>query len=202
MQNIGYITLNISLVIYFIHFIPQTIHNQFKHTTINISLWTHSFMILANCFDLIYAIGFDFQWQYICVAVVLLSFLFIQQLQILSDRRNRLMILHTFCIFIFLLVCIFLITFIKSINKEFLLIFGVASSVAYNTYWLPQIYKNFKQKRADGFSIYFLNLSLILKLCDISSGIFLNWPLVSVISSFCLLIVVGIQFIQYFYYKK
>jgi hypothetical protein len=53
MQNIGYITLNISLVIYIVNFLPQTIHNQFKHATINISLWTHTLMIIANSLDLV-----------------------------------------------------------------------------------------------------------------------------------------------------
>ncbi|WP_269446655.1 PQ-loop domain-containing transporter, partial [Francisella hispaniensis] len=74
MENFGYITLNISLIIYFIHFLPQTIHNQFKHKTFEISLWTHSLMIVANSLDLIYAIGFNMQWQYILVDIILLSF--------------------------------------------------------------------------------------------------------------------------------
>lgn len=74
MENFGYITLNISLIIYFIIFLPQTIHNQFKHKTFEISLWTHSLMIIANSLDLIYAIGFNMQWQYILVDIILLSF--------------------------------------------------------------------------------------------------------------------------------
>lgn len=52
MENFGYITLNISLIIYFIIFLPQTIHNHFKHKTFEISLWTHSLMIIANSLDL------------------------------------------------------------------------------------------------------------------------------------------------------
>ena len=128
MQNIGYITLNISLIIYFIHFIPQTIHNQFKHKTFNISLWTHSFMILANSLDLIYAVGLGFQWQYICVSIILLFFLIIQQLQILLDKKSKRMIFHTCGIFVFIGGCLVILIFVKNINKEFLLMFGVVSS--------------------------------------------------------------------------
>ncbi|MBK2357351.1 PQ-loop repeat-containing protein [Francisella hispaniensis] len=201
MENFGYITLNISLIIYFIHFLPQTIHNQFKHKTFEISLWTHSLMIVANSLDLIYAIGFNMQWQYILVDIILLSFLTIQQFQILNDRREKYIFIHTIFILLYLSLVIVMIYFI-SLSNHILLWFGSISGVIYNLYWLPQIYKNYRQKQAEGFSIFYLGLSLISIICDINSAIFLGWPLVSVIVSSCLSILVLIQIIQYFYYKK
>lgn len=201
MENFGYITLNISLIIYFIHFLPQTIHNQFKHKTFEISLWTHSLMIVANSLDLIYAIGFNMQWQYILVDIILLSFLTIQQFQILNDRREKYIFIHTIFILLYLSLVIVMIYFI-SLSNHILLWFGSISGVIYNLYWLPQIYKNYRQKQAEGFSIFYLGLSLISIICDINSAIFLGWPLVSVIVSSCLSILVLIQIIQYFYYKN
>ncbi|AJI45386.1 PQ-loop repeat-containing protein [Francisella tularensis subsp. novicida] len=201
MENFGYITLNISLIIYFIIFLPQTIHNQFKHKTFEISLWTHSLMIIANSLDLIYAIGFNMQWQYILVDIILLSFLTIQQLQILNDRREKYMFIHTISIFLYLFLVIVVIYF-TSLSNQILLWFGSISGVIYNLYWLPQIYKNYRQKQAEGFSIFYLGLSLISIICDINSAIFLGWPLVSVIVSSCLSILVLTQIIQYFYYKS
>ncbi|AVC44293.1 hypothetical protein B4919_05610 [Francisella tularensis subsp. novicida] len=201
MENFGYITLNISLIIYFIIFLPQTIHNQFKHKTFEISLWTHSLMIIANSLDLIYAIGFNMQWQYILVDIILLSFLAIQQLQILNDRREKYMFIHTISIFLYLFLVIVVICF-TSLSNQILLWFGSISGVIYNLYWLPQIYKNYRQKQAEGFSIFYLGLSLISIICDINSAIFLGWPLVSVIVSSCLSILVLTQIIQYFYYKS
>lgn len=200
MENIGYITLNISLIIYFIHFLPQTIHNQFKHKTFEISLWTHSLMIFANALDLIYAVGFNMQWQYILVDVILLTFLTIQQFQILNDRPNKNIFIHTLFISIFLLIVSLVVFFVK-LDKDVLLWSGSISGVIYNLYWLPQIYKNFRQKQAEGFSIFYLSLSFISILCDINSAIFLGWPIVSVIVSSCLSVLVLIQIIQYFYYK-
>ncbi|OIN83014.1 PQ-loop repeat-containing protein [Francisella sp. TX07-6608] len=201
MENFGYITLNISLIIYFIIFLPQTIHNQFKHKTFEISLWTHSLMIIANSLDLIYAIGFNMQWQYILVDIILLSFLTIQQLQILNDRREKYIFIHTISIFLYLFLVIVVIYF-TSLSNQILLWFGSISGVIYNLYWLPQIYKNYRQKQAEGFSIFYLGLSLISIICDINSAIFLGWPLVSVIVSSCLFILVLTQIIQYFYYKS
>ena len=191
MENFGYITLNISLVIYFIHFLPQTIHNQFKHKTFEISLWTHSLMIVANSLDLIYAIGFKMQWQYILVDLLLLSFLSIQQLQILNDRRNKKLLLHTLAVIVFLVMVAMFGLFIK-LEQSVLLIFGSISAVIYNVYWLPQIYKNFRQKQAQGFSIFYLGLSLFLCLCDLNSSIFLGWPIVSTIQSMCLGVLLSI----------
>ncbi|ABK89812.1 PQ-loop repeat-containing protein [Francisella tularensis subsp. novicida] len=201
MENFGYITLNISLIIYFIIFLPQTIHNQFKHKTFEISLWTHSLMIIANSLDLIYAIGFNMQWQYILVDIILLSFLTIQQLQILNDRREKYIFIHTISIFLYLFLVIVVIYF-TSLSNQILLWFGSISGVIYNLYWLPQIYKNYRQKQAEGFSIFYLGLSLFSIVCDINSAIFLGWPLVSVIVSSCLSILVLTQIIQYFYYKS
>ncbi|MBK2336141.1 PQ-loop repeat-containing protein [Francisella tularensis] len=201
MENFGYITLNISLIIYFIIFLPQTIHNQFKHKTFEISLWTHSLMIIANSLDLIYAIGFNMQWQYILVDIILLSFLTIQQLQILNDRREKYMFIHTISIFLYLFLVIVVIYF-TSLSNQILLWFGSISGVIYNLYWLPQIYKNYRQKQAEGFSIFYLGLSLFSIVCDINSAIFLGWPLISVIVSSCLSILVLTQIIQYFYYKS
>ncbi|MWW90372.1 PQ-loop repeat-containing protein, partial [Francisella tularensis] len=192
---------NISLIIYFIIFLPQTIHNQFKHKTFEISLWTHSLMIIANSLDLIYAIGFNMQWQYILVDIILLSFLTIQQLQILNDRREKYLFIHTISIFLYLFLVIVMIYF-TSLSNQILLWFGSISGVIYNLYWLPQIYKNYRQKQAEGFSIFYLVLSLISIICDINSAIFLGWPLVSVIVSSCLSILVLTQIIQYFYYKS
>lgn len=200
MQNIGYITLNISLVIYIVHFLPQTIHNQFKHTTINISLWTHTLMIVANSLDLVYAIGFDLEWQYILVDVILISFLLIQQLQILNDRKNKFIVFHTLLVSLFLLSVVLLILY-ATVSQNGLLLLGSFSGIIYNIYWLPQIYKNYKQKNAKGFSIYFLALSLISICCDISSAICLGWPIISVITSVGLSILLSIQIFQYLFYR-
>ena len=88
-----------------------------------------------------------------------------------------------------------------TVSQNGLLLLGSFSGVIYNIYWLPQIYKNYKQKNAEGFSIYFLGLSLISVSCDISSAIFLGWPIISVITSVGLSTLLFIQIFQYLFYR-
>ncbi|APC96896.1 PQ-loop repeat-containing protein [Francisella frigiditurris] len=201
METIGNITLNISFILYLVLFLPQTIHNQLKHTTREISLWTHSLMIIANSLDLIYAIGFNMPWQYITVSVVLLTFLTIQQLQILNDKLSNKIFLHSFFIFSFLLIAIYF-ALNNSFTEKNLLIFGSISNIIYNIYWFPQIWKNFRTKQAAGFSIIYLYLSIITCSCDIVSGLTLNWPIPTIIGSLFLFCLINIQIFQYLYYKK
>jgi len=201
MQNIGYITLNISLIIYLVNFLPQTLHNQFKHSTANISLWTHTLMIIANALDLVYAVGFGLEWQYILVDVTLISFLLIQQLQILNDRKTKFIVLHSVLVLMFLFIVGLVVLYMTAISENYLLLLGSFSGIVYNIYWLPQIYKNYQQKNAEGFSIYFLWLTLISAVCDISSAVFLGWPIISALTSAGLSILVSIQVFQYFFYK-
>ena len=202
METLGHITLNISTVIYIFLFLPQNIHNQLKHSTKHISMLTHMLMILANSFDLIYSIGFSFEWQYIMIDGIFLFFLFMQQLQILNDRRNKKIVIHTLFIFIFLLTIIFMALNKGLLSKNNLLHLGEISNITYNVYWLPQIYKNFKNKNADGFSIIYLCLASFTSSCDIISGITLNWPLPTIIGSSFLLFILLLQITQFKYYSK
>jgi hypothetical protein len=158
-------------------------------------------MIFANALDLIYAVGFNLQWQYVLVDVILLCFLTIQQFQILNDRRQKKIVIHTILILIFLALIALVISSTK-LDKTYLLWFGSISGVIYNVYYLPQICKNFLQKDAQGFSIFYLGLLAVNILCDINSAIFLNWPIVSLLVSCSMFILVFIQVLQYFYYKN
>ncbi|MDE5016756.1 hypothetical protein NAI44_10100, partial [Francisella tularensis subsp. holarctica] len=78
----------------------------FKNKTFEISLLKHSLMIISNSLDLIYAIGFNMQLQYILVDIILLSFLTIHQLLILNDRRETYLFIHTLSIFLYLFLLI------------------------------------------------------------------------------------------------
>ena len=202
METLGHITLNISTVIYIFLFLPQNVHNQLKHSTKHISILTHTLMIFANSFDLIYSIGFSFEWQYIMIDGIFLFFLFMQQLQILNDRRNKKIVIHTLFIFIFLLTIIFIALNKGLLSKNNLLHLGEISNITYNVYWLPQIYKNFKNKNTDGFSIIYLCLASFTSSCDIISGITLNWPLPTIIGSSFLLFILLLQITQFKYYSK
>ena len=134
MQAIGQTTLNISLLIYLVYFVPQIIHNHFKQKTFEISLWTHWGMLMANSLDLIYGYGYHLPWQYLSVTCISLSFLLLQQWQIHLQSSQRRLLQH-------LLVHVFVSVMIIAAfypPQSGLLIIGFISMGLYSLYWLPQ----------------------------------------------------------------
>jgi uncharacterized protein with PQ loop repeat len=200
-MQLGHITLNISLMIYLILFLPQTVHNQIYHKTKHISLWTHSLMILAISLDLIYAIGSFINWQYILVDSVLLIFLVIQQFQILNDDRCYKIYLHSIVVIAYMCVVMYIIACVNIYNDK-IEILGYISGIIYTVYWLPQLYKNFMTKSANGFGIIYLILTMVVLMCDLVSAVSLNWPLPSLLTSVFLIIITALLIFQYYYYKS
>ena len=201
MEILGNITLNISLVIYLVCFVPQIIHNQIKHKTSEISLVTHYLMITANTMDLIYAVGLDMPWQYILVDVTLLFFLIIQQFQLLNDKTCFKIFAQTTQVMTFITAMV-LLAFFEILSNKQLLLLGSISAVIYNLYWLPQIIKNFRNKNAEGFSVVYLSILLFTTVCDVVSGITLSWPIPSVLCSVALIFLIAIQICQFLIYKR
>ena len=199
---LGHITLNISMMIYFIVFLPQTVHNQLYHKTKHISLWTHSLMILAISLDLIYAIGSLINWQYILVDCVLLFFLMIQQFQILNDNRCNKIYFHSMGVIVYMCVVMYIIAFINIYNNQKIETLGYISGVIYTVYWLPQLYKNFMTKSANGFGIIYLILTMVVLICDLISAILLSWPMPSLLTSVFLIIITALLIFQYYWYKS
>jgi|APSaa5957512535_1039671.scaffolds.fasta_scaffold74376_2 uncharacterized protein with PQ loop repeat len=201
MQSIGHITLNISLLIYLIYFIPQIIHNHRQNTTADISLATHSLMVASNMMDLIYGFGFSLEWQYRLVTTLTLSFLMIQQFQILKARYDLTLKVHTLIICI-ITAAIILLIYGNIIPRSLLITAGIISSIIYCGYWIPQIILNFKLKKADGFSIIYLRLVFIACMCDLTSALSLGWPYPSVVTPIIIMSMILIIFYQRRKYKK
>lgn len=198
MQAIGQITLNISLFIYLVYFVPQIIHNHFNQKTFEISLWTHWGMLMANGLDLVYGYGYGLPWQYLLVTWISLSFLLLQQWQIYLQSSNCSCGQH-------LIVHIFVITMIAMAfhpPKSALLIVGFVSVGLYSLYWLPQVLKNYRHKYVEGFSVWFIALNAIALCCDLISASVLGWPLPSILSPILILTLLMILLLQYRHYHK
>src|SRR3990167_9795020 len=89
-ESVGYITLNLSFILYLIFFVPQLFHNA-RHSRIQqLSLGMHYVFCTAYLMDLAYGFGRDMQWQYKTVTIVGLASLTVQHFQIyrsgLADR--------------------------------------------------------------------------------------------------------------------
>ncbi len=200
MEYIGYISINISFVIYCTYFLPQIIYNQIKCQAGYISHSNQTLMIVANTLDLIYGFGFNLQWQYRTVTMSILLCLLFQQWQIYRDSQQKIYRFHIVILTIVILGIIFAI--FNILGPKVLQKIGFISMFCYAVHWLPQIVKNIKEKNASAFSVWFLLLNIIALLCDEISALSFGWPLPSLLSPILILSLLFIVVGQYYYYQR
>ena len=210
MNTFGAITLNLSLFLYFIHFIPQILHNIINPHYRNISLYSLIFYFIATGLDMIYGIGFSYPWQYIAVDLFYLAFLLVQQFQLLRHGQfkafSHLLILGWVVVVISAVLYLLLTPkqtsgfHIGSKDDLSFWVAGYLCTFLWIVLWLPQIFKNFYQKQADGYSRIFWVIGIIMVLCDLSSTLVFGWKWLNVLqSSFSLLIHLTLLSQSYYY---
>lgn len=198
MQAIGQITLNTSLLIYLIYFLPQIIHNQWHRKTAQISVWTHWGMLCANSFDLIYGYGYQLPWQYLTVTWISLTFIMLQQWQIYLQSQYKGFYQHMLAHGVLIVAIVMAMTPYAS---SLLWILGFISVGLYSLYWLPQIIKNAHTRKAEGFSVWFIVLNFTALGCDLCSALIFGWPLPSLISPIVIMVLLSVLMLQYHYYS-
>ena len=199
--QIGHISLNISLLIYLVYFIPQLIHNYRGQHTDEISLQTQILMLTASASGMVYGFGFNLEWQYNLVSVVSLLSLVIQHVQITwYNRTRRLSGAHISTVALVGLSVFYSI--MPPANHASLLILGYISNLLYAYFWLPQVIYNYRTHQTDGFSMLFLLLVNFSALCDLVSALALYWPLPSIISPIIIMLLISIQILQKLTYRS
>ena len=197
-QTIGQITLNISFAIYLIQFIPQILHNiKDKVALSNISLLTQFGMLIVVLCNLVQAIGFNLNWQYLLIAMVYLIGITVQQLQISLHKKKMSKVINL--IFVMLL-CIAIL----AMDSNLILVFqiaGIISLIVHFIYWLPQIYKNHNQGKFTGYSDLFIIFALLGVICDLFTSILLAWPLIVKINIFVMFVITCILVFQKLRYR-
>ena len=88
MITLGNFCLNISLLLYFLLYIPQIYHNCRYRQFNNLSLGFHTLFLLAALADMVYGFGRITQWQYRLISIVTLICIMIQHVQLLIYRRQ------------------------------------------------------------------------------------------------------------------
>jgi uncharacterized protein with PQ loop repeat len=179
MQSIGNITLNLSLTVYLVWFVPQIILNFKRKDTEGLSMLMHGILCIGYLSDLMYGFGRDMQWQYRLVTIVGLCSLSIQHYQFGRYGLHRATEKYPY----FALNVVYMALLIYVIN---VLILGVHSKAFYNhagmlanacwfSYMLPQIIKNYRNQSTTGLSLGFVLLGLFLNVCDMTSAWTLGW---------------------------
>lgn len=199
MQNIGNITLNISFVIYLVQFVPQIIHNTRNKDAIdNISMLTQFGMLTVVLCNVVQAVGFDLNWQYLVIALIYLVGITIQQLQISFHKKRMPKVINL----IFAMLFAIAILAMRSDSKLTFEIAGIISLLIHFLYWLPQIYKNYKQQTFIGYGDLFIILAWLGIICDLCSSFLLGWPIIVKLNIITMSLIISILVLQKIYYRR
>jgi uncharacterized protein with PQ loop repeat len=204
-QCAAYLSLNISMVLYLISYIPQLRRNAKKNQLSNLSLHFHHLLMLSYITDLIYGFGLSMPWQYKTVSLVGTVLLLIQHKQLFALNSKNAYLIMSICAFCLLLVSSVLISllFSQQIRFIFFITIGYIAQTANLLYAAPQIYRNFTSSKAVlSLSIGYLTLNFICMLCDNISAWLLHWPLPSKLGAMVLTVFFSILIYQWRSCKK
>lgn len=180
-------------------FIPQILHNiKDKKALGNISLLTQFGMLIVVLCNIVQAVGFDLNWQYLTIAIVYLVGITIQQLQISSNNKRMPKVINL----IFAMLIAIAILAMRYNSIAIFQIAGVISLIFHFLYWLPQIYKNYKQQFFTGYSDLFIAFAWLGIVCDLGSSFLLNWPIIVKINIIMMAIIISILVLQKIYSSK
>lgn len=206
MQNtIGHILLNLSFILYLTLYFPQIVHNARYKKFQHMSFFMHIMLIQAYWCDLFYGLSRHMPWQYITVSVIGLIYLLIQHGQWfifnLKDSNNhkaRFIISGFITCFIPLLIFIMFRQQTWQIHLQ-----AWVSRILFIAHLVPQIikYQEHPDER-DAISLWYLNLSLSLSACDLTSAYCLKWDLANQIGSLISLIIKGYLYAQILWSSK
>jgi len=198
-QQLGLLIINASFVIYCIQFVPQIIHN-YKNTNAlaNISILTQFGIFITLLCDIIKTIGFAYEWQYAAVAMVYLIGVCTQQLQISFYHKKMPEIINISFIVLFALAMLAM----GSNNTTIYILVGNFGFVINMLYWFPQIYKNYTQKRADGFCLIFILLAITGTILYLISSSLLDSKIEFKLNAIIMLPIISTLLFQKFIYKN
>lgn len=198
---IGAISLNVSLLLYLIHYFPQLIHNQRDGQLNQLSLGFHYLLTLAYLSDLNYGYGLGLPWQYRLVSAIGLCCLLYQHRQLAKIHRNNKQFRLASGVLL-IGVGISLWALQGQFSLDYYLLMGYLAQVAGFLFLIPQIIKNWHSQAAIALSLGYLILDWICYACDNVSAWVFNWPLPSKMGSILGLCLMSILLLQWFLLEK
>ncbi len=205
MHILGEISLNISLILYLVFYLPQLLRNRDSNALNQLSIYFHALLMLAASTDLLYGFGTIDQWQYRMVSITTFTCVIWQHKQLLQHyKNNKAQIkLH---IILLALVCwwltIIYMLLHKDIGHNFFVAMGWVERVAYSCYGIPQIIKQMRNHSAIAISAAYLYMTLATAALDTTSAWCLGWPAPSIFGAPLALLINITLLIQIYISKK
>ena len=195
-STIGAISLNISFLLYVIHYFPQLIHNQRDGQLQQLSLPFHYLLGFCYLADLNYGYGLGLPWQYRLVSWVGVLCLMVQHLQLTKVYKHLRSFKWVSCLLTLMAGMTFYALYTE-FSPSYYSAMGYLAHVTGLFFFLPQVIKNYRQPAALSLSISFLLLDWICYLCDNVSAWSLAWPLPSKIGALAGLLLLSILILQW-----
>ena len=180
MHILGELSLNLSLVIYFVVYFPQLWHNRSNANLAQMSLGFHAILMVAATCDLYYGFGRIVQWQYELVSILFFLCILVQHFQLARSLsvpwyRDCYFAPLSFFLIIFWFILLLLFPLAHRVPGLFVSM-GWIERLGYLAYCVPQIIKQFQfcdQVRA--ISPWFIVLTLLTSILDTISAWAFHW---------------------------
>ncbi|WP_150463630.1 PQ-loop domain-containing transporter [Francisella sp. XLW-1] len=174
-QELSELILNISLIIYLIQFVPQIIYNaKNKKSLDNISMLTQFSMLIFTLCCIVQIVDLNLDWRLLVISIGYLIGITVQQLQISFNNKRMPEVINL--IFVMLITIAILAIRYKP-NAIYMITTIISVSICF-VYWLPQTYKNYKQKHFTGYCLLFIVLAWLGSLCHLINSFLLSSPLI------------------------
>jgi uncharacterized protein with PQ loop repeat len=205
-ELLGNITLNISLAIYLVWFVPQLLLNFKRKNTAGLSLWMHGILCIGYLSDLLYGFGRGMEWQYRLVTIIGLAGLIIQHYQFFrygtQQRSQKISYLVLNMMYLALLGYAVATLIFQQYSAQFYIFAGLLANGCWLVYMAPQIVKNYINQSTAGLSTTFVLLATFLNLCDLNSAWGLGWDYPSKIGPMVALLGNSILLLQIRHYGQ
>lgn len=177
MHQWGLVSLNLSMAIYFIWFIPQLRLTFRRHDVEGLSIWMHTLLYIGYGFDLIYGFGRDMPLQYRLVTMTGIGYLFIQHYQFFrfGHRDDRVSFLLS-SLLITIVMC--MAVYMLFVQKQSIVVYdnlGMIANLCWFSFVIPQIVENIRRRSSQAVSLGFLWLALLTSALDLFSAYTLHW---------------------------
>ncbi|MBK2259322.1 PQ-loop domain-containing transporter [Francisella philomiragia] len=198
-QELSELILNISLVIFLIQFIPQVVHNsKNKEALNNISMFTQFSLLIFTLCCIVQIVGLNLDWRFLVIAMGCLIGITIQQLQISFNNKRMPEVINL--VFVMLItIAILAIRYKPNIMYTITTILAVLICFIY---WLPQTYKNHKQKLFTGYCSPFIILAWLGLLCLVINSFLLCAPPSIRIGLIAVTVTIPLLIVQKLFYKN
>ncbi|GMN89508.1 hypothetical protein [Francisella sciaenopsi] len=198
-QELSELVLNISLIIYLIQFIPQIIYSTKNRESLNnISILTQFSLLIFTLCCIVQIVSLNLDWRLLVIAMGCLIGITIQQLQISFNNKRMPEVINL--VFVMLItIAILAIRYKPNAMYMFTTVLGI---LACSIYWLPQTYKNHKQKLFTGYCSLFIILAWLGFLCLLINSFLLYTPLNIKIGLVVITITIPLLIIQKLLYRN